>query len=94
MVDDVKEQREIALVMLTSLDYKADAVSSGEEAIEYMKKHTVDLIVLDMIMDLSTELLHRGAISLYPGKSHVFGLRFSLDQYNRNSSNNFSDKRT
>ncbi len=51
VVDDVESQREIACEMLNILGYKAKAVSSGEEAIEYLKEHTVDLILLDMIMD-------------------------------------------
>jgi two-component system cell cycle sensor histidine kinase/response regulator CckA len=51
VVDDVKEQIELALTMLTTLGYSAHAVSSGEEAVEYLKEHSVDLIVLDMIMD-------------------------------------------
>ena len=38
--------------MLTrNLNYKVSTVGSGEEAIDYMKKHNVDLLVLDMIMD-------------------------------------------
>ena len=36
--------------MLTKLRYNPEAVSSGEEAIEYMKENAVDLIVLDMVM--------------------------------------------
>jgi len=32
------------------LGYKVEAVSSGEEAIEYVKEHPEDLIVLDMFM--------------------------------------------
>ena len=51
VVDDVESQREIACNMLNTLGYKAKAVSSGEEAVEYLKEHTVDLIMLDMIMD-------------------------------------------
>jgi two-component system, cell cycle sensor histidine kinase and response regulator CckA len=51
VVDDVKEQRELASAMLTKLNYKAPSVPSGEEAVEYMKEHTFDLVVLDMIMD-------------------------------------------
>jgi len=51
VVDDVESQREIACNMLNTLGYKAKAVSSGEEAVEYLKEHTVDLILLDMIMD-------------------------------------------
>jgi two-component system cell cycle sensor histidine kinase/response regulator CckA len=51
IVDDVAEQREIASDMLTKLGYCVDSVSSGEEAVKYVKQHSVDLLILDMIMD-------------------------------------------
>lgn len=51
VVDDVESQRDISSKMLETLGYKAFAVSSGEEAVEYLKGNTVDLILLDMIMD-------------------------------------------
>jgi two-component system cell cycle sensor histidine kinase/response regulator CckA len=51
IVDDVLGQRELACSMLKKLNYTALTVSSGEEAIEYLRKNKVDLIVLDMIMD-------------------------------------------
>ncbi len=50
VVDDVKEQRELAMDMLESMGYRVTAVSSGEEAVEYIKHKKADLIVLDMIM--------------------------------------------
>ena len=51
VVDDVKEQRDLASSMLEVLGYKADVVSSGEQAIEYIKgNERVDLLLLDMIM--------------------------------------------
>ncbi|OPY10004.1 MAG: Blue-light-activated protein [Syntrophus sp. PtaB.Bin001] len=50
VVDDVEEQRKLALNMLTTLGYQATAVSSGEEALEYLQTTKVDLLVLDMIM--------------------------------------------
>ncbi len=50
VVDDVEGQRELAVSMLTSLGYTVHAVSSGEEAVEYLKDHEADLLVLDMIM--------------------------------------------
>jgi len=50
VVDDEENQRKIACELLARLGYIAEAVSSGEEAIEYLMEHSVDLIVLDMIM--------------------------------------------
>ncbi len=51
VVDDVKEQREVASSMLARLGYRVEAVSCGEEAIAYLRSNKADLIVLDMIMD-------------------------------------------
>jgi PAS domain S-box-containing protein len=50
VVDDVESQREITCKMLQTLGYKTKAVASGEEAVEYLKENTVDLLLLDMIM--------------------------------------------
>ena len=51
IVDDVKEQREIASSMLKKLGYAVKSVASGEEAVDYLKNNSVDLLILDMIMD-------------------------------------------
>jgi CheY-like chemotaxis protein len=51
VVDDVKEQRELATSLLTGLGYQVTSVSGGKEAVEYVRNNKVDLIVLDMIMD-------------------------------------------
>ncbi|OQY44994.1 MAG: hypothetical protein B6240_09465 [Desulfobacteraceae bacterium 4572_87] len=50
VVDDEERQREIACSMLAKLGYEAEAVQSGEAAVQYVKERPVDLIVLDMIM--------------------------------------------
>lgn len=50
VVDDDPVQRDLAKRMLESLGYRVDAVASGEEALEYLRDRTVDLLVLDMIM--------------------------------------------
>ena len=51
VVDDIEEQRNIAIDILEKIGYSADSVPSGEAAVEYLKTNQVDLIVLDMIMD-------------------------------------------
>ena len=39
VVDDVKEQRDLAAEMLRKLNYNVASVSSGEEAVAYLKEH-------------------------------------------------------
>ena len=51
VVDDTESQRDITCKMLETFGYKTKAVCSGEIAVEYLKEHRVDLILLDMIMD-------------------------------------------
>ena len=50
IVDDMEDQREIASTILSALGYSVSAVSSGEEAISYLRENTVDLVILDMLM--------------------------------------------
>jgi PAS domain S-box-containing protein len=51
VVDDVEGQRLLASAMLEGLGYKVSSVAGGEEAIAFVKKQPVDLLILDMIMD-------------------------------------------
>jgi len=51
VVDDVQEQREVATTLLSQLGYSVNAVSSGEDAVEYLKSNKADILVLDMIME-------------------------------------------
>jgi len=51
VVDDVAEQRELASAMLRKLGYSTETLSSGEEAVEYLKQKPANLVILDMIMD-------------------------------------------
>jgi PAS domain S-box-containing protein len=50
VVDDIAEQRDAASGLLKKLGYDVHAVSSGEEAVEYLKRNKADILVLDMIM--------------------------------------------
>lgn len=51
VVDDIQEQRDLATAMIEKLNYKVVSVPSGEKALEYLRLHTVDLVLLDMILD-------------------------------------------
>ena len=51
IIDDVESQREISKKMVERLGYRAQTVSSGEEAVEYIEQQAADLLLLDMIMD-------------------------------------------
>ena len=73
VVDDVESQREISCKMLDTLGYSTEAVSSGEEAIEYLKEHTVDLILLDMIMDrgINGRETYEGILKINPNQKAI-----------------------
>jgi len=50
VVDDIAEQREVASGLIKKLGYEVHAVSSGDEAVQYLKGNKADILVLDMIM--------------------------------------------
>ncbi len=79
VVDDVEEQRIIATGMLKELGYSVTSVASGEEAVEHVKSHPVDLIVLDMIMDPGMDGLetYRKIIQSRPGQKCIIASGFS-----------------
>ena len=68
VVDDLESQRTIATHLLQRLNYSAFAVDSGEAAVEYLQENTVDLVVLDMIMDPGMDGLEtwRQIVSIRP----------------------------
>jgi len=73
VVDDMESQREISCKMLDALGYKTKAVSSGEEAVEYLKENTVDLILLDMIMDpgINGRETYESIIKIHPKQKAI-----------------------
>ena len=73
VVDDVESQREISCKMLETLGYKTKAISNGEETVEYLKKHSVDLILLDMIMDpgINGRETYERIIKIHPNQKAI-----------------------
>jgi len=51
VIDDDKTQRIVAQGLLKTLGYQTYTVCSGEKAVEFLQKQSVDLLLLDMIMD-------------------------------------------
>ena len=51
VVDDSQSQRLITCEILKKLGYRPQAVASGEAAVAFLQDRSVDLVILDMIMD-------------------------------------------
>ncbi len=79
IVDDVKGQRSLAEEMLRRLNYSATSVSSGEEALAYLKEHKADLMILDMIMDPGMDGLdtYRSVLEIHPQQKAIIVSGFS-----------------
>ena len=79
VVDDERDQREIAAVLLTELGYSVHTAASGEEAIKYIKTKTVDLLLLDMLMDPGIDGLdtYKKILKLKPGMKAIITSGFS-----------------
>jgi signal transduction histidine kinase len=79
VVDDVIEQREIAVEMLKTIGYEAEAVDSGEAALAYLEQRAVDLLILDMMMDPGIDGLetYRRILTLHPDQKAIIASGFS-----------------
>jgi PAS domain S-box-containing protein len=82
VVDDVAEQREVAEAMLRRLGYAVHTVGSGEEAVEHLKTHKADLLVLDMIMEPGMDGLetYKRICAMNPGQKAIIVSGFSETQ--------------
>lgn len=79
VVDDMPEQREISATLLETLNYTVNAVSSGMEAVEYLKTHSADLVILDMIMAPGIDGLdtYKKIINVKPGQKAIITSGYS-----------------
>ncbi|MBU1138160.1 MAG: response regulator, partial [Proteobacteria bacterium] len=79
IVDDEPQVRDIAGQMLQSQGYKVDSVRSGELAVEFVRKKSVDLIVIDMLMEpgMSGRRTYEEIIELYPDQKAIIASGFS-----------------
>ena len=79
IVDDIQTQRALCSSILTKLGYKVASVGSGEEAVEYVKRNAVDLLVLDMIMDPGIDGLetYERIVKMKPGQKAIITSGFA-----------------
>ncbi|MCF8066955.1 MAG: PAS domain-containing protein [Desulfobacterales bacterium] len=79
VVDDMKVQRDMVSEILETLGYSVASVSSGEEAVDYLKTNSVDLLVLDMIMDPGIDGLdtYKQVLKLHPEQKAIITTGYS-----------------
>jgi len=79
VIDDVEDQRVIASSILEKLNYTVKTVASGEDAVNYMKSYSADLLVLDMIMEPGIDGLetYQKILQLHPNQRAVIASGFS-----------------
>jgi CheY-like chemotaxis protein len=79
VVDDIREQREIASRILTQLGYSVETAASGEMALQYLKMAAADLVVLDMIMPPGMDGLEtfRRILAMNPEQRAIIASGFS-----------------
>ena len=81
VVDDEESQREIACEMLTRLGYQPAAVESGEAALEWLRRRTADLVLLDMLMPpgMNGRQTYEAITAVRPGQRAIIASGFSED---------------
>ena len=81
IVDDDEQQQIICSQILKSLGYKVNVVASGEDALEYLKTNTVDLLILDMILGqgMNGRQTYAGVKKTLPDLKAIIVSGFSAD---------------
>ncbi|MGD9365947.1 MAG: response regulator [Desulfobacteraceae bacterium] len=79
VVDDEPHLRDIAAQILEGLNYRVDLVESGEQALEFIKKQSVDLVLIDMLMEpgMNGRQTYEEIVRLRPGQKAIIVSGFS-----------------
>ena len=82
VVDDVREQRDIASKLLGRLGYSVQTAESGQQAIDFLQSNKVDIVILDMIMENGFDGLdtYRAILDLYPKQRCIIASGYSETQ--------------
>lgn len=73
IVDDLESQRTLLRTIINRLGYRAHTAPSGEHAVRYVKEHSVDLLILDMIMAPGMDgcETYREILKIRPGQKAI-----------------------
>jgi CheY-like chemotaxis protein len=73
VVDDEPHLRDIAAQILEGLNYKVDLAENGEQAVEFVKKQPVDLVLIDMLMEpgMNGRQAYEKIVKLHPGQKAI-----------------------
>ncbi|MFQ5709955.1 MAG: PAS domain S-box protein [bacterium] len=72
VVDDDPVQRRVVHHLLNRFGYQVQSVASGERAIEFLRNHPQDLLILDMVMDgIDGTETYRQILAFRPGQKAI-----------------------
>lgn len=82
IVDDNEGQRDVATQMVKNLGYNASSVANGKEAVNYLKTQSVDLVLLDMIMEPGMDGLdtYKEILKIYPRQKAIIASGYSATE--------------
>jgi signal transduction histidine kinase len=79
IVDDDPQIRDIACQILQIFDYHVDSVCSGELALKFIKDNSVDLVILDMLMEpgMNGRQTYEKILEIRPDQKAIIASGFS-----------------
>lgn len=80
VVDDLETQRDMVVELLSASGYSVKSVATGREAVQYLRNHTVDIVVLDMIIENDFDGLdtYREMLRICPDQKAIIFSGFSV----------------
>ncbi len=82
VIDDIKEQRKIAKGVLEMLGYSPFSANGGKNALAFLEKNPMDLLLLDMKMDRGIDGLEtfEGALEINPGQKAIIASGYAENE--------------
>lgn len=81
VVDDEELILNISRKMINQLGYQAITRPSGESAVDYLKDNSVDLVILDMVMDpgMNGTRTYEQILKIHPGQKAIVASGFAMN---------------